>query len=240
MIAADEAATPTTQPGERLTVGQIGDRYVASLKRKGRKPETWRDAEIAVRVHFVPFFGDRPADSITQEDVERLSMHLSSAGARVKKGAPPKGLAPKSVRNYLGTLAGLFNFAVRKKLVAHNPVSLVELPQVEDSGDIRFLTPGEVRTLVAQIPPGDCSRRRACRGTRFMILGTRSGRRWPLRGCRCGRCRSGWDIGTSPRRSGTRTTRRRTRRPRSSHGPSRPTTVPRSNRRSKLSKPDVI
>jgi len=141
--------TPTAKVGERLSIAEVGDRYVADLQRKGRKPETVRAAEVAVRVHFAPFFGDRAMDTITQEDVERLTMHMQASGGR---GRRP--LAPKSVRNYLGNLSALFTFAQRKKLATHNPVSLVELPQAQENADIRFLTPQEVRTLVAAVPVG--------------------------------------------------------------------------------------
>jgi len=46
------------------------------------------------------------------------------------------------------------------------------------------------------------------RATDSTICATRSGRAWLRPGCRCARCKSGWDTATSRRRSATPTTRR--------------------------------
>lgn len=147
LIREVEVAAPAD---ERLSIAEVGCLYVADLERRGRKPETVRAAEVAVRVHFAPFFGECAVDTIRQADVERLAAQMGMSGARSRR----RGLAPKSVRNYLGTLSALFRFAMRRGYVRENPVSLVELPVVEISPDIRFLTPTEVRALVAAVTLG--------------------------------------------------------------------------------------
>jgi integrase len=142
--------SPAATIVDRLSVGEVGALYVADLERKGRKPETVRAAECAIRVHFAPFFGDRAIHTIRQEDISALALHMTQTGARSRK----QGLKPKSIRNYLGTLSALFQFARRRGLMHENPVSLMELPTVPDDDDIRFLTPAEVRVLVDAIAPG--------------------------------------------------------------------------------------
>jgi hypothetical protein len=57
-----------------------------------------------VRLHLAPFFGDTPIRRISAKQIESLIVQL-----------PRRGLRPKSVRNYVGTLSALLNFAVRKK-----------------------------------------------------------------------------------------------------------------------------
>lgn len=142
-----EVAAPVD---ERLSMAEVGRLYIADLERRGRKPETVRAAEVAVRVHFAPFFGERAIESIRQADIERLAAQMQTSGARNRRS----GLAPKSVRNYLGTLSALFTFAQRRGYVRDNPVSLVELPTVEANPDIRFLTPQEVRAVVDAVGEG--------------------------------------------------------------------------------------
>lgn len=90
---------------ERLTIGELGRRYSQHLRDKGRKQATHRAVELALRVHLVPYFGERSIDSITGADVEGLIDTMRT-----------RGLSAKSIRNYVGTLSGLFNYARRKRL----------------------------------------------------------------------------------------------------------------------------
>ena len=145
-----KADPPPPAPGERLTIREVGVRLIADLERKGRKPETIRNVRVAVERHAAPFFGDRPVDTLTGEDFERLQLHMGRQGARSRD----RGLAPKSIRNYLGALSSLYTFAIKKRYAITNPVSLVDLPQKADSDEIRFLTLDEVFTLVDAVEDG--------------------------------------------------------------------------------------
>lgn len=72
------------QVGERLTVGEVGEvgaRYVEHAKRRGRKLSTQKSIESIVRVHLVPFFGERPVDAIEPEDGSTLSRCWSAWAA---------------------------------------------------------------------------------------------------------------------------------------------------------------
>jgi integrase len=130
--------------GERLSLEQLGARYIRAMHDRGRKTSSIRGVESAVRVHFAPFFGDRAAATITEQDVEDF--------VRLLRG---RGLEPKTIRNHLGVLGALFNFGIRKRLGVHrNPVGGVDLPQVDDCEDIRFLDPDDVRALAGAAVPG--------------------------------------------------------------------------------------
>ena len=60
-----------------------------------------------------------------------------------------KGCAPKSIRNYLGTLHSIFEFAK----VRPNPVTDARKPEAEDTDpDIRFLTEEELEALLRAVP----------------------------------------------------------------------------------------
>lgn len=142
LMAEVTVARPT---GERLTVAELGRRYMADLERRGRKRTTVIAVELAVRVHLEPFFGDRAVDSIKPEDVEDLIALMES-----------NGLAPKSIRNYVGTLSALFNYArgPRRRWASANPCEGVELPGVEEVTEIRFLDLDEVEAVFAAARPG--------------------------------------------------------------------------------------
>jgi integrase len=140
------AETPAVAPvGERLTVEELGRRYVRHLARQGRKRATIVAVESTLSNWLVPHFGERAIDAIKPEDVVDLMRRMESGGA----GGRAKPVGPKSVRNYLGTLSALFNFAERNGWASRNPVQRVELPGVERDEDIHFLEPDDVQALAA-------------------------------------------------------------------------------------------
>ena len=96
-------------------------------------------------MHLAPFFGSRSMDAIQPEDVLDLVTVLED-----------KKLAPKSIRNIVGTLSALFNFAKgpQRRWATANPCEGVELPAVPASDEIRFLTLDEIDALVAHARPG--------------------------------------------------------------------------------------
>lgn len=149
------AETVVTAPvGERLTIREIGDRYLANLERQGRKKATTVAVESILARWLVPFFGDRSIGTIRAEDVVDL-IRLMETGKRPTQPRRLKPCGPKTIRNYIGTLSALFNFAERKGWATTNPARLVDLPASERDEDIRFLEPDEVQALADAAVAGD-------------------------------------------------------------------------------------
>ena len=67
-----------------------------------------------------------------------------------------KSLAPKSIRNVIGTLSALFNFArgPRRRWAATNPCDGAELPPLPEAEEIRFLTQPQLRKLTGHARRG--------------------------------------------------------------------------------------
>lgn len=136
-----EVAAPVEQ---RLSLGEVAERYLAHLGTLGRKRSTLGDYESCVRVHLAPFFGDKAIDRITAADIEAFI----ALKRRERK-------APKSILNYLGLLHSIFAFAEKRGLARGNPVPVVDKPAKADSDpDIRFLDQAELEALLAAVPPG--------------------------------------------------------------------------------------
>jgi integrase len=131
--------------GERLDVAEVARRYLIHAERQGRKPSTRQNIESEVRVHLAPFLRGRSLDAIRPEDVYDLVAVLEAAG-----------LSPKSIRNVIGTLSALFNFAKapQRRWATVNPCEGMDLPAVPEATEIRFLTLEEVDALVAHTRPG--------------------------------------------------------------------------------------
>jgi integrase len=136
---------PTTPAAEALTVGEVGRRYVTYLERAGRKLSTRTAVRSTLRVHLEPFFGERALSSVTHEDVVDLMALMEK-----------KGVGPKSIRNYLGTLSALYRFAMhpRRRWATVNPCEGVELPAVPDHVGIRYLELDQIDALASGAQSG--------------------------------------------------------------------------------------
>lgn len=99
---------------ERLTVEDIGTRYLTHLTTLGRRRSTLADYESYLRVHLVPFFGNVPLDKVCRNDIDDFVAEMLADGK-----------APKSVRNYLGFLHSLLAYAEKQQWTRGNPCKLV-------------------------------------------------------------------------------------------------------------------
>jgi hypothetical protein len=85
-----------------MAIAELGALYIANARRRGRERSTLVNIESCVRVHFEPFFGDRPVDTIEPADVIQLMGKLERDGK-----------TPKTIRDILATLSALFNMEGR-------------------------------------------------------------------------------------------------------------------------------
>jgi integrase len=141
-----DEAVPAVARGDRLTLSQVGERYRGHLRAQGRKRATLAAVESTFRVWLDPQLGDRGLDGITPEDVEDLMRAMTAA----KVGG-------KSIRNYIGTLSALYRFAMhpRRRWATTNPVEAIDLPQVQPSTEIHYLTVHEVEALASASVAGE-------------------------------------------------------------------------------------
>ena len=138
--------TPAVQrvQGARPDVAQVAAAYLARAERRGRKPSTQQNIESEVRLHIRPFFGARPMDPISVQDVED-----SSASRRQ---GPRAQEHPEHRRDPVGSIH--VRQGAAPAMGEPNPCEGVELPAVPDAIEIRFLTLAEVRLLIDHAPPG--------------------------------------------------------------------------------------
>jgi integrase len=91
-----------------VTVAELGRRWLAELKRQGCRPTTLRErGHKADRLG--PDMGDRPASSVTRDDI---------AGWMTAKG-----LTGATLDGYRRAFNAMFNYAVRERIVESNPVA---------------------------------------------------------------------------------------------------------------------
>ena len=152
-VAPDDVrvAASTSRRPHHYTVAELGELFIAHARdHRGLKATTLTDYAMHVRVHLAPYFGDLPIQRIDALRIEAFAAHLRTLTGQGRRGGTP--LSPKSIRNYLGTLSALLNFAVRKKWLSASPMSAVDLPSMTTDApldELTFLEPGEVARLVA-------------------------------------------------------------------------------------------
>ena len=103
------------------TVAELCERWLRDAVRPDRRANTVRAHEKAMALHITPALGDVLAAELTPADVATWQAALIAAGC-----------APKSVRNYRGTLHAAYAWAVRLGLLDVNPVSAVPAPRLAE------------------------------------------------------------------------------------------------------------
>jgi integrase len=152
-----------------MTIAVAGERLVRTLELEGRKASTLAAHESTLRVHLVPFFGERPIERIETADVEAFI-------ATCRRG----DCAPKSILNYLGTLHSIFE----AERIRPNPVSGARKPKVEDTDpDIRFLTEEELEALLRSVPRDHLGATDRTLYLTAALTGLRQGELFALRWC---------------------------------------------------------
>lgn len=143
MMLADLAAPASRTPGAP-TVQEMGAALAARLRRDNRKASYVESIESDLRAHINPLLGAMPVNAVDAGDVDRLVSRMLR-----------NGLAPKTIRNKVGTLHAVLDRARRDRIIDRNPVDMSELPRVPKSRQLRYLTLAELERVLAATPPDD-------------------------------------------------------------------------------------
>lgn len=122
----------------RTTVAELAKTYLTT-RRDQVSVRAWESDESALRVHIVPALGRRPVGSVNRVLIERFLGTIASTRS--------VGTAAR-VRT---TLRGLFDYAVRSRVIRDSPAAVVRLPR-PDSGrsrpEFRPFTMEELQSVV--------------------------------------------------------------------------------------------
>lgn len=141
----EEDRTPRPIRGVDVpTVDAVADSLRERLELRGRRTSYRENCEYMQRVHISPFMGERKITDIERRDVEALTSVLLK-----------RKLAPKSVRNIMGFLHGVFEHGIDRGWARENPVRRAEKPGRRRTGanpDLKFLGVDELQTVIRAIP----------------------------------------------------------------------------------------
>ena len=126
---------------ERLTLGELGERYLRHLQGLERRPTTIADYRSILRSHLAPWFASKAIERIDPDDIAACA------------AAKAKALSPKTVANHLTFAHGVFVFATKRGWATANPVAAIDRPRAAGTDpDIRYLDRGEVEALLRAVP----------------------------------------------------------------------------------------
>lgn len=133
------AHTQATRNGgpSSVTVGDLLRRFAKAQSDAKRSAGTQMTYKIPARIVGEVLGGQTPVVEITPEDIEKLGdllrefpknaaqrypgLTLRQAIAEAKKRGDVERLGPKTLANYFNNIVAIFNFAVEKQIISHNP-----------------------------------------------------------------------------------------------------------------------
>lgn len=171
--AAQEAAERAREDVQEESVGAVGEAYcVAAETRRERKASTVTDYRLYLRLHLVPYFGDRPLREITVEQIE----------AFMEFQMGESGLARSTVANHVNFLHAIFKRGMRDGIVEANPVTAAERPPTPaPDADFRHLSMEEVEAVIRAVSDDDLGKTDAAIILTAAMTGLRQGELIALR-----------------------------------------------------------
>ena len=154
----------------KVTVAELAKTYLEA-RRDQVSVRAWESDESALRVHIVPALGRRPVGSVNRVHIERFLGAVASSRS--------VGTAAR-VRT---TLQGLFDYAVRSRVIRDSPATVVRLPRPDSGrarGEFRPFTMEELLSVVEEQrqhagPQADVTLFLGLTGLRFGELRARHG-----------------------------------------------------------------
>jgi Phage integrase central domain/Arm DNA-binding domain len=130
VVLGDDPSAHRQALRNAMTVAQLCDDYRADMESgriNGKKASTIKSDHSRIERHIKPKLGKFKVATITSDQIDEF-MH---------------SLTPGSAKRIMGSLGGIFTYAVKKKFRADNPVRGIEIPS--DNKKTRRLSNAEYR-----------------------------------------------------------------------------------------------
>ncbi len=139
-LSRDETALKRAASQKRLTLAQVAELYFDQRDAKWNEDDKKR-----FNKRTIPILGDKIASKITIEDVKMLQDKLIK-----------DEYAGKTINETINSLRALYNVAVKKKWVDHNPVDRDEIKKIEENTEPgRILNDAELERMFHVFENGD-------------------------------------------------------------------------------------
>jgi len=120
---------------EEFTLSWLATWAIVRFKRSG-----YVEYESICRVHLLPAFGELPLSEVSSQ---RIQVYVA--------GKLSAGMSPRSVKNHIIVLKGIFATAIDYGILTESPTDKVVMPRIERS-EMSYLTPDQLRRLIEATP----------------------------------------------------------------------------------------
>ena len=127
----ERAQARASQPD---SIESVAQQFIERHVRRHNRPKTIRETERALRLHVLPYWRGRSANSISRRDILDVLDRVVDGGA------------PIAANRVLAATRKLFNWAVSRDILASSPCEGVKPPSAETARD-RVLTDEELRAV---------------------------------------------------------------------------------------------
>ncbi len=139
--------TPITRQAAVLTFAQVAEEWLQKYPAlRAIRPSTLENYRSFTERHLIPYFGSHPVTDITVEAIEEFIEAKRAPGGSVRFEG--KALRDASLRLLLRTLRLILKRAVRRKILAANPMLDVEWTSAPTIEHVDPLTPAELRAIL--------------------------------------------------------------------------------------------
>jgi integrase len=129
----------------RRTVDDAANELRRQLLLDGARKSYRENCESMQRVHISPAIGSKPLEKVTRRDVEDIEAAMLARGRK-----------PKTVRNVMKFLHGVFEFAIDEEWCRENPARRYNRRRKrrtrDSSPDLQFLSVTELEAVIDSIP----------------------------------------------------------------------------------------
>lgn len=178
LVAKCKARPASVDP--RLTFGKLADLYVESkgarLSERGRAL-----AEMQLRCHLKPFFGEMRVEDIKAADVERfreqrrqLVRRKGAAGGRVSERTD-RPVSPSTFNREWSLLRAVLNFGERTERIDRNPIRRGAVEMLPTNPRSVFFEPAEWAAFIEAASADDELRRTVPAFRLLLLTGSRIG-----------------------------------------------------------------
>jgi len=133
--AVREGRDPVAEMHERIEqqrrdringFSEVCDAYIEAVKKKGIR--TWRQKQMALNKHAVPYFQDRPVRGIRREDIVELVRKLDAAHGHWVEINGEKKWVSNTSRDIFAKVSAVLAWADRNSMIDVPPCRNIELP----------------------------------------------------------------------------------------------------------------
>lgn len=133
-------------------------KYYIPQHKEDCKPLTHKITEIYIDSIFLPYFGEAQLSKINTQAIEDWKLQIKAETITLKDGTIKPKYTPSTIKNILGRLSAIFNFAISRNFMTENPVACKSgINAPSKNNNISFWTVDEFNQFLNEVDTIKCN-----------------------------------------------------------------------------------